>query len=181
MQRAISFIRKILAGLNCIILQIVFYKRLKISIPSITFSINPFLLFPGSMTILGKMAIVAKHCEIISLGRIKIGNNFCINKYSRIVAHKEIIIGNNVTIAQFVSILDHDHAYKIIDNQMILDGYKIKKISIGNNVWIADKVTICKGVTIGNNVIIGANSVVIKDIEDNCIAVGNPCKKIKNL
>ena len=54
-------------------------------------------------------------------------------------------------------------------------------MSIGNNVFIGMQSTILKGVHIGNNVIIGANSLVNKDIPDNCVAAGNPCKVIMSL
>lgn len=54
-------------------------------------------------------------------------------------------------------------------------------VEIGNNVFIGMKSTILKGVHIGNNVIIGANSLVNKDIPDNCVAAGNPCKVIMGL
>ena len=54
-------------------------------------------------------------------------------------------------------------------------------ITIGNDVWLGGNVTILPGVTIGDNVVIGAGSVVTKDIPSNCVAVGNPCKPIKKL
>ena len=54
-------------------------------------------------------------------------------------------------------------------------------VAIGNNVFIGMKATILKGVHIGDNVIIGANSLVNKDIPDNCVAAGNPCKVIVGL
>lgn len=54
-------------------------------------------------------------------------------------------------------------------------------VVIGDNVFIGMKSTILKGVHIGNNVIIGANSLVNKDIPDNCVAAGNPCKVIMGL
>ena len=54
-------------------------------------------------------------------------------------------------------------------------------MSIGNNVFIGMHSTILKGVHIGNNVIIGANSLVNKDIPDNCVAAGNPCRIIMGL
>jgi acetyltransferase-like isoleucine patch superfamily enzyme len=54
-------------------------------------------------------------------------------------------------------------------------------VTIGDNVWIGGSVTILPGVTIGNNVTIGAGSVVVRNIPDNCVAVGNPCKPIKFL
>lgn len=51
-----------------------------------------------------------------------------------------------------------------------------KPISIGDNVWIGANCTILPGVTIGNNAVIGAGSVVTKDIPESVVAVGNPCK-----
>jgi maltose O-acetyltransferase len=174
-------ILKVSAGFNILWLKMIYGKKLSISLPSISFSLNPFKLGRGSKTSIGKRAILGRHSEIIVLGELIIGNNFCLNKYSRIVAHEKITIGSNVTIAQFVSILDHDHAYHLENENLIFNGYTTAPIEIGNNVWIGDKVAINKGVKIGNNVIIGANSVVTKNIEDNCVAVGNPCKKIKVL
>ena len=56
-----------------------------------------------------------------------------------------------------------------------------KPIKIGNNVWFGGNVTVLPNVTIGDNVVIGAGSVVTKDIPSNVVAVGNPCKVIKNL
>ena len=54
-------------------------------------------------------------------------------------------------------------------------------VTIGNNVWIGGGVTILPGVTIGDNVTIGAGSVVVKDIESNSVAVGNPARVIKKI
>ena len=56
-----------------------------------------------------------------------------------------------------------------------------KPVTIGYNVWIGVSVTILPGVTIGSNVTIGAGSVVVKDIPDGCVAVGNPCRVLKML
>jgi len=55
-----------------------------------------------------------------------------------------------------------------------------KPVTIGHNVWIGGSVTILPGFTIGDNVTIGAGSVVTRDIPSNSVAVGNPCKVIKN-
>ena len=54
-------------------------------------------------------------------------------------------------------------------------------ITIGDNVWIGGNVMVCPGVTIGNNVVIGAGSIVTKDIPDNVIAVGNPCRVLREI
>ena len=67
-----------------------------------------------------------------------------------------------------------DHSWKA-------DGDNDNRPIIGDNVTLGVNVTVIGGVTIGNNVIIGAGSVVVKDIPDNSIAVGNPCRVIKSI
>ncbi|WP_167511906.1 MULTISPECIES: DapH/DapD/GlmU-related protein [Bacteroidaceae] len=62
-----------------------------------------------------------------------------------------------------------------------VDGDNDNRPIIGDNVTLGVNVTIIGGVTIGNNVVIGAGSVVVKDIPDNCVAVGNPWRVIKTL
>lgn len=61
------------------------------------------------------------------------------------------------------------------------DGDNKNRPYIGDNVTLGTNVTIIGGIHVGNNVVIGAGSVVVKDIPDNCVAVGNPCKPIKFL
>lgn len=114
-------------------------------------------------------------------GRLTIGHRFAMNRYSRIVAHESITIGDHVTIGQFVSILDHDHAFDMEDNQLKLDGYRSAPIKIGSHIWIGDKCTILKGVTIGDNVVIGANTLIHKDVPSNVVVAGHPFKVIKQL
>lgn len=52
-------------------------------------------------------------------------------------------------------------------------------ITVGSNVWIGAGVQVMPGVTIGSNVVIGGGSIVVKDIPDNSVAVGNPCRVIR--
>lgn len=114
-------------------------------------------------------------------GKIKIGKRFYTNRYTRIVAHEKIEIGNHVTLGQMVSILDHDHRYVFEGKDMKLDGYLTAPIKIGSNVWIGDKCTILRGVTIGDNVVVGANSLIHKDVPSNSVVGGNPFKILKTL
>lgn len=175
-----NYLSKVLYGLNHLRLSLLF-KSIKIEGIGLIATSASVRVIKGQLEA-GKRMLLAKHTELRSYGELKIGNNFCLNSYSRIIAHDKITIGNNVTLAQFVSILDHDHNYDVNhQGELCLNGYKTAPISIGNNVWIADKVTILKGVTIGDNVIIGANSLVIKDVESNSIVGGVPAKLLKKI
>jgi maltose O-acetyltransferase len=140
-----------------------------------------FARYPNSKTTIGNRFFLFGSNEILNSGNLIIGKNFSMNHYSKIISFDSIRIGDNVTIASYVSILDHDHKYELTNGQLILEGYTTSPICIGNNVWIGDKCTILKGVSIGDNVVIGANSVVTKDIESNNVAVGIPAKVIKRL
>jgi len=138
------------------------------------------ILEGGKINCQGRI-IVDDHVMLYSKGLLKVGNRFCINRYSRIVAHQKIEIGNHVTIGQMVGILDHDHNYKMDGQVLKLDGYTEAPIKIGNNIWIGDKCTILKGVTIGDNVIIGANTLVNKDVPSGVIIGGSPFKILKKI
>ncbi len=136
------------------------------------------ILKNGKITCHGRM-IVNDDVMLFAKGKLTLGDRFGINKYSRIVAHDRIDIGENVTIGQFVSVLDHDHNYTFADKNMELEGYVTAPISIGNNVWIADKCTILKGVTIGDNVIIAAHTLVREDVPSNVVFGGSPGRILK--
>ena len=92
-----------------------------------------------------------------------------------------IEIGNDVQITSGVTLLTHGYHWSVLKGVYgeVLGSSGVLKI--GNNVFIGMHSTILKGVTIGNNVIIGANSLVNKDIPDNCVAAGNPCRVIMSL
>ena len=138
-------------------------------------------IFDNGKIICRERIIVDDQVMLYAKGALQIGKRFGINRYSRIVAHENITIGDHVTIGQMVSILDHDHQYEIVKEQLQLDGYKTAPITIGNNIWIGDKCTILKGVTIGDNVVVGANTLVHKDVPSNVVIGGIPFKILKKL
>lgn len=97
-----------------------------------------------------------------------------------------ITIGDGLLTGRFVFIGDHNHGKCNSRDEMLIPPFDRKlyskgAISIGNNVWLGDKVAVLAGVTIGDGSIIGANSVVAKDIPAYCIAAGNPARIIKEL
>ena len=116
---------------------------------------------------------------------IIIGNDCNIGEYCHITAIRRITIGDGLLTGRFVYIGDNAHgslSWEEADTPSAKRYLKSKgEIMIGRNVWICDKVTILGGITIGDNVIIGANSVVTHDIPANSIAVGMPAKVVKQL
>lgn len=91
----------------------------------------------------------------------------------------EVSFGDNVFIGPNCGFYTAGHPLDPIERNKGLEF--ARPIIIGNNVWIGANVTVLPGVTIGNNCTIGAGSVVTKDIPENTIAVGNPCKVIKSI
>jgi acetyltransferase-like isoleucine patch superfamily enzyme len=92
-------------------------------------------------------------------------------------ATREITIGKNSMLARGVYITDAD--WHGIYNRTVLG--KSAPVVLGDNVWVGDCATVCKGVTIGENSVIGAGSVVVNDIPPHSVAAGNPAKIVKHL
>lgn len=108
---------------------------------------------------------------------IEVGNNFYSNYNLTILDVGKVIIGENVMIAPNVSIYTAGHP---IHPDSRNSGYEYGiDITIGDNVWIGGDTVINPGVHIGDNVVIGSGSVVTKDIPDNAIAIGNPCRILR--
>ena len=108
---------------------------------------------------------------------IEVGENFYSNYNLTILDVGKVRIGDNAVIAPNVSIYTAGHP---IHPESRNSGYEYGiDVTIGDNVWIGGNVCIMPGVTIGNNVVIGAGSVVTKDLPDNVIAAGNPCRIIR--
>lgn len=116
---------------------------------------------------------------------ITIGNHCNIGEYNHITACNSITIGDGFLSGRYVYIGDNSHGglsveeFRIrpIERKLQSKG----EIIIGKNVWVGDKVTILAGVHIGDNVIIAANAVVTKDVQDNTIVAGTPADIIKHI
>lgn len=110
---------------------------------------------------------------------IEVGENFFANYNLVILDVGKVKIGNNAQLAPNVSIYTAGHP---IHPDSRNSGYEYGiDITIGDNVWIGGNTCIMPGVKIGKNVVIGAGSVVTKDIPDDVIAFGNPCKVVRNI
>ena len=117
----------------------------------------PFYFCYGRHIILGEGTYVNFNCNFVDDGMITVGKN--------------VMFGPAVTIATVGHPIRPD-----MREYMYTD-----PVTICDNVWIGENVTICPGVTIGENSVIGAGSVVVKDIPANVIAVGNPCRVLREI
>ena len=110
---------------------------------------------------------------------IEVGENFFANYNCTIIDVAKVKIGDNCQLAPNVSIYTAGHPVHP-DSRNSLYEYGIG-VTIGDNVWIGGNTVILPGVHIGSNTVIGAGSVVTKDIPDWVIAAGNPCRVIRKI
>lgn len=101
-----------------------------------------------------------------------------IGDFAHIYATNEIVIEENVLTANFVYISDTDHEYMDVTSPILRQPVRKSTVRIGEGSWLGEHVSVCSA-NIGKHCIIGANSVVVKDIPDYCVAVGAPAKVIK--
>lgn len=110
---------------------------------------------------------------------IEIGENFYANVNCVILDEAKVSFGDNVFIAPNCGFYTAGHPFDVEQRNSGLE--YARPISIGNNVWIGAQACILPGVTVGDNSVIGAGSVVTKDIPANVLAVGNPCRVIRKI
>ncbi len=110
---------------------------------------------------------------------IEVGKNFFANYNCTIIDVAKVKIGDNCQMAPNVSIYTAGHPLHPVSRNSMYE-YGIS-VTIGDNVWIGGNTVIMPGVHIGSNTVIGAGSVVTKDIPDWVVAVGNPCRVIRQI
>lgn len=118
---------------------------------------------------------------------IYIGNNVSINMNCTFVDCNNIVIGDDVLIASNVQLYTATHPVELAERYVPDNGQEAERpvfrtyalpITIGSGCWLGGGVIVLPGVTIGDGSVIGAGSVVTRDIPDNSLAVGNPCRVI---
>ena len=110
---------------------------------------------------------------------VHFGNSVYANFNLTLVDDCDIFVGNNVMFAPNVTVATATHPINPVLRSKQAQ-YNLP-VHIGNNVWIGTGATILPGVSIGDNTVIGAGSVVTKDIPANVVAVGNPCKVLREI
>jgi len=133
-----------------------------------------------------RMEAITKYCGQNFDPKIIIGDNVGAVDFVQIAATHHVEIGDNVMLASRVYISDHNHGIYKGDRQSAPDtppGERVldfsKKVIIGDNVWIGQQVTVLPGVSIGKGCVIGAHSVVTKDLPADSLAAGIPAKVLK--
>lgn len=131
-------------------------------------------VYIGQQTWLAALPLTnEKECSLIISDGCKIGN------FNHIYATKSIVIEKDVLTADKVYISDNSHEYKDVNIPVWKQPIVQKQtVVIGEGSWLGENVCVM-GAKIGKHCIIGANAVVIKDVPDYCIAVGNPARIIK--
>jgi len=135
-------------------------------------------IVPFNRFIMGDYSVIEDYAIINNaVGDIVIGKDTRIGLGNTLIG--PVRIGDNVHLAQNVVISGLNHRYQDIEKTISEQGIETKEVIIENDVWIAANSTILAGVHIGEHVVIGAGSVVTKNISSHCVAVGNPARVVK--
>lgn len=165
----------------------------KIQYPKARLIRYPFHIRGKKYQHLGNHLTTGIHCRLEAYAshgnestKLQIGNNVQLNDYVHISAMNSVSIGDDVLMASHVYISDNSHgcydesAYATSPYiPPINRSYLTAPVVIGNRVWLGEGVIVMPGVTIGDGAVIGAHSIVNKNIPENCIAAGSPAKIIK--
>lgn len=135
-------------------------------------------IVPFNAFSLGNCSVIEDYSIINNaVGDIMIGNHTRIGLGNTIIG--PVTIGDNVHLAQNVVVSGLNHNFEEVDKTIAEQGVSMKHVVVENDVWIGANSVILPGTKIGEHVIIGAGSVVTKDIPPYSVAVGNPARVVK--
>lgn len=128
---------------------------------------------------MGKDCNICDGVTIIHPENLTLGERVSIHEYCLIGATGEITIGDYVAVASHCILVSEDHIFLDKTKYIKEQGIKPKSININSDVWLGSRVTVLGNTQIGKGSVIGAGSVVTKDIPEYSVAVGNPCRVVK--
>lgn len=135
-------------------------------------------IFPFNQFSLGVHSIIEDFTVVNNaVGNVHIGNETMIGIGSTVIG--PVSIGNNVMLAQHVVLSGLNHGYEDVSLPPSKQPVSVKKITVEDNVWIGANAVITAGITVGKHAVVGAGSIVTKDVPPYSIVVGNPAKIIK--
>ncbi|MEO7556160.1 MAG: acyltransferase [Acidimicrobiales bacterium] len=137
--------------------------------------------FWGSVNIhVGDRSALLDDVIIAGGGTVRLGSGSSIGEGTVVVSWEAITIGRDVMVAGRCYILDVDHSFAALGTAIRDQDIQTSPVRIGDDVWVGAHTVILRGCTIGDGAVIGANSVVTRDIPANVIAAGNPARVIRS-
>jgi acetyltransferase-like isoleucine patch superfamily enzyme len=112
-------------------------------------------------------------------GLVRIGAKTVMGQECTISAYQHISIGEQCIVADRVMLIDFDHSVAEVERPIRVQGIYKRDVRVGSNVWIGYGAQILRGVTVGDNAIIGASSVVTRDVPANAVVAGAPARIIR--
>lgn len=132
--------------------------------------------------VVGRGCIFKQQAKILTNGgAIEIGKGVQVGYFTVIASHGSISIGDETLIAEHVTIRGSQHCYDQGTVPKAEQGYDVRPVVIGRNVWIGAKAVILPGVTIGDHAVVGAGAVVTRSVPAGVVVVGNPARVIKDV
>jgi acetyltransferase-like isoleucine patch superfamily enzyme len=125
--------------------------------------------------------VVEAHATLVAHGELIIGARAFVGQGAIIVSCGRISIGPDALIAEYVTIRDQDHGTSRTDVPYNLQQLRTLPVEIGGNVWLGSKVTVVAGVRIADGCVVGANSVVTRDLPAGNVCVGAPARPVKKV
>jgi acetyltransferase-like isoleucine patch superfamily enzyme len=112
-------------------------------------------------------------------GTLRIGDKCTFGQRDSINCYLDVELGDSVLVADDVYISDFDHCFADRNRPIKDQGIVKSRVRVGADVWLGTKVTVTRGVAIGDGAVVGANAVVTRDIPDHTVAVGSPARAIR--
>ncbi|CAM3562743.1 acyltransferase [Erysipelothrix urinaevulpis] len=138
-----------------------------------------YILLKNISKTCGDNVLINEGVIIKNIQNISFGNNVSIQENSYFEGKGGIVLGDDISIAHSCSVLSTTHTYSDFNTPIKYQEIEEKMVTINNNVWIGCKVTILCGVEINTGSIIGANSLVNKNVDENVIVGGVPIRFLK--
>ncbi len=138
-------------------------------------------VFENGALLMGDHASI-QHGNVIYVmkdAECRIGNNSYVGECNNVRCSGRITLGEDVRISQFVSLVDGQHCYQKRSALIGRQGFDAGRVTIGDDVWIGTNVTILPNATIGNGVVVGAGSVITKDVPEYAVVAGVPARILK--
>lgn len=128
--------------------------------------------------VVGPGCVIDRGATIECHGVLEVGARVVFGHHVTLGIRERVVIGADTMIADLVSIRDHDHAFDDPGTPVREQGMRTAPVTIGADVWLGSKVTVLRGVTIGDRAVVGAGAVVTRDVPAGAVAVGVPAKVV---